>query len=202
MKIFSYVVSRDFGFAPNPFNGFCTLATCKPDIRSHALVGDWILGTGSVKLKCRYRLIYAMRVTEKMTFNEYWSDARFSVKRPVMNGSLKTMYGDNIYHMVDEDWYQANSHHSLEDGSVNMKNLTKDTRSDSVLISDIFYYFGSNNIEIPPKLVALLCKSGRAHRYADPVAFASLLDILNRHFEPGYNGDPIQFTKFCRYKGE
>ncbi|WP_225761747.1 hypothetical protein [Acinetobacter sp. Marseille-P8610] len=33
MKIFSYVVSRDFGFAPNPFFNFCTLATCKPKIR-------------------------------------------------------------------------------------------------------------------------------------------------------------------------
>lgn len=29
-KGYSYVVARDFGFAPNPFNGFLTLATCKP----------------------------------------------------------------------------------------------------------------------------------------------------------------------------
>src|SRR5712671_5339411 len=33
MRLYSYVVARDFGFAPNPFFGVCTLATCKPDIR-------------------------------------------------------------------------------------------------------------------------------------------------------------------------
>ena len=33
MKLFSYVVARDFAFAPNPFHGYCTLATCKPIIR-------------------------------------------------------------------------------------------------------------------------------------------------------------------------
>lgn len=33
MTLYSYVVAHDFGFAPNPFDGLCTLATCKPDIR-------------------------------------------------------------------------------------------------------------------------------------------------------------------------
>ena len=30
MRLHSYVVARDYGFAPNPFLGVCTLATCKP----------------------------------------------------------------------------------------------------------------------------------------------------------------------------
>ena len=47
MKLYSYIVARDFGFAPNPFYGFCTLATCKPKIREHASVGDWVVGTGA-----------------------------------------------------------------------------------------------------------------------------------------------------------
>lgn len=51
MKIFSYVVSRDFGFAPNPFFNFCTLATCKPKIRKDAKIGDWIIGTNSTTKK-------------------------------------------------------------------------------------------------------------------------------------------------------
>ena len=33
MRLFSYVVARDYGFAPNPFYEMCTLATCKPRIR-------------------------------------------------------------------------------------------------------------------------------------------------------------------------
>ena len=44
MKIYSYIVKRDYGFAPNPFYGYCTLATCKPVIRKHAEIGDIIQG--------------------------------------------------------------------------------------------------------------------------------------------------------------
>ena len=36
---------RDYGFAPNPYFGYCTLATCKPVIRRCAGVGDWIAWT-------------------------------------------------------------------------------------------------------------------------------------------------------------
>ena len=35
-KGYSYIVARDFGFAPNPFNGVLTLATCKPIVRKGA----------------------------------------------------------------------------------------------------------------------------------------------------------------------
>jgi len=28
-RLFSYVVDHDYGFAPNPSGGFCTLAKCK-----------------------------------------------------------------------------------------------------------------------------------------------------------------------------
>ena len=73
-KMYSYVVARDYGFAPNPFHGFCTLATCKPEIRRTAHVGDWIVGTGSKKKGRDAHVVYAMRVTEKMTFNAYWRD--------------------------------------------------------------------------------------------------------------------------------
>ena len=41
MNLYSYVITRDYGFAPNPFWNICTLATCKPQIREHALKGDW-----------------------------------------------------------------------------------------------------------------------------------------------------------------
>lgn len=36
MKVFSYVVMSDSGFAPNPFHGTCTLACCKAQIRRSA----------------------------------------------------------------------------------------------------------------------------------------------------------------------
>ena len=82
MKLYSYVVARDFGFAPNPFFGICTLATCKARIRCTAKVGDWIVGTGSTDFELEGRLVYAMRVSEIASYDEYWDDPRFQMKRP------------------------------------------------------------------------------------------------------------------------
>ena len=98
MRLHSYIVAIDDGFAPNPFYGFCTLATCKPKIRRHAQVGDWMLGTGSKKKGRQGTLVYAMRVTEKMTYDSYWEDPRFEDKRPDLFKSIRKSRGDNIYH--------------------------------------------------------------------------------------------------------
>lgn len=157
MRLFSYVVARDFGFAPNPFHGYCTLATCKPGIRKGANIGDWVIGTGS-RGKGRVRdrrgfLVYAMRVTEVMTFSEYWSDPRFYRKRPNLRGSLKQGYGDNIYFKDDSgNWHQQDSHHSYEEGGQNYHNIQRDTQTDRVLISTDYVYWGGKGPEIPEKL--------------------------------------------------
>lgn len=149
MAIFSYVVARDFGFAPNPFFGYCTLACCKPDVRRFAHVGDWIVGTGSAAFGFTGYLIYAMQVTEAMTFNEYWLDSRFLCKRPDTLGSRRIAYGDNIYRKIGGVWLQADSHHSYENGVQNVRNIENDTRVDRVLISNNFKYWGDSPLEIP-----------------------------------------------------
>ncbi len=78
-KLYSYVVDHDHGFAPCPFCGFCTLAKCKYGSKKRNIVemaeeGDWIAGTGGVDL-CKSaghgKLIYAMRVDEKIPLREY-----------------------------------------------------------------------------------------------------------------------------------
>lgn len=84
MRLHSYVVARDYGFAPNPFFTICTLATCKPKIRSTAAVGDWVIGTGSRQRNRQNHVVYAMRVTEAMTFEQYWNDSRFQRKKPTL----------------------------------------------------------------------------------------------------------------------
>ena len=75
-RIHSYVVRYDSGFAPNPFYGYCTLATCKPGIRRKAEVEDWVVGSGSNDRSVGRGgyLVYAMRVTEVMTFDDYTVD--------------------------------------------------------------------------------------------------------------------------------
>ena len=152
MKLFSYVVALDDGFAPNPFFGICTLATCKPKIRKAAFIGDWIIGTGSKKKDRRGYLIYAMCITEIMTFKEYWEDERFRRKKPNLRGSRKQVSGDNIYFKDDTGWRQQHSYHSKKDGSSDPDHIQRDTKTtDRVLISKTYAYWGGSGPEIPTR---------------------------------------------------
>lgn len=203
MTIYSYKITRDFGFAPNPFYGFCSLATCKPKIRKAAAVGDWILGFGSASSgsKVKEKLIYAMRVDKKITFNEYWAGTDYQCKKPVMNGSLKQNYGDNIYHCKGGSWIQADSHHSLPNGQVNPLNLNKDTSSDGVLLSEHFWYFGKDAIAVPANLRALIPECRDYHRPEIPVKI--LKEWLESLPEKGFIGEPAKFSEdFKRYDGK
>lgn len=154
-RVLSYVVLYDYGFAPNPFYGWCTLATCKPQIRASASVGDWIVGTGAAANHLQGRLVYAMRVEEILGFQDYWDDPRFQAKRPVRRGSLRQRHGDNIYHRgIDDAWIQENSRHSRYDGSPNPDHIRKDTSADAVLVSSEFWYFGGSGPRIPKRFRA------------------------------------------------
>ena len=204
-----YVVDRDFGFAPNPFHGFCTLATCKPVIRKCAQVDDWVMGMGGSKLRACGRCVFAMRVTEKVTFDEYWSNPDFLDKRPVRNGSQKMMVGDNIYHhdQGSGGWQQANSHHSNEDGSINLYNLNRDTKADSVLISTNFYYFGKAAPVVPSDLLTRIGYRNRiGHRTFNEDDVAPLLEWLQSTFKGSLNrvaGEPFDFEHSeKRYSGQ
>src|SRR5438093_1323152 len=143
MKLYSYVVARDFGFAPNPFGEFCTLATCKPGIRKTAQVGDWVVGTGSTEKGRQGNLVYAMKISDVLTFDEYWNDHSLQYKKPNLCGTTKQMYGDNIYrHLTADHWGQVDSHHSHHDGSQNSANVIRDTKANCVLVATRFAYFG------------------------------------------------------------
>lgn len=150
MTLYSYVIARDYGFAPNPFHGVCTLATCKPVIRRVASVGDWIVGTGSAACHRTGQLICAMRVSETMSFDEYWAEPRFRLKRPDLAGSRMQAYGDNIYSRdADGQWLQLDSHHSLPGGEINAANVEDDTQTNRVLIANDFWYYGAEAPAIP-----------------------------------------------------
>ena len=84
--LFSYVVDHDHGYAPNPQGGICTLVHCKfggegakPNIVELAEVGDWILGSGGTSRQSagNGKIIYFMRVDEKLKFHGYLQDTRF-----------------------------------------------------------------------------------------------------------------------------
>lgn len=198
MRIYSYVVARDYGFAPNPFYGYCTLATCKPKIRSLAKMGDWVIGTGSAKNGRKGHLVYAMTVDEVITFDQYWHDPRFAEKKPNLHGSVKQAYGDNIYHKLrNGHWQQEDSHHSLPNGSANAGNLRNDTQAPNVLISQRFAYYGGEGPEIPRNLrdfegFDLCANRGYKSRFPSGLIlrFEEWLQSLNAE---GYLGAPLDW---------
>jgi hypothetical protein len=199
-KVYMYVVDRDFGFAPNPFHGVCSLATCKPRIRGKALTGDWIVGMGGDRMNLTGQCIFAMKVSKTLSFNEYWSKPEFLDKKPVRNGSSRMMVGDNIYfrNPATTTWHQADSHHSNPDGSVNRHNLENDTQTDRVLLSDYFYYFGTDAPVVPQNILRSIgFKNGIGHRVFPQDKCSALIGWLNDEFAHVLNlvnSDPYYFN--------
>ncbi len=207
--VYMYVVDRDVGFAPNPFHGYCTLATCKPGIRSTAHIGDWVVGMGGKNLDATGRCIFAMKVTDKIDFQEYWTNRRYITKKPVRNGSNLRLVGDNIYHRESgsSEWQQTDSHHSKPDGSPNPVNVRNDTRSDKVLISEHFFYFGKDAPLVPPGLLrATGFKNQIGHRRFTDQASKDLVAWLSAAYTRSLNqlvADPFQFDQSeKRYTGK
>lgn len=209
MLVYSYLIDHDLGLAPNPFGKYCTLAVCKPKIRKsgNLKLGDWVIGTGSKSLenttgkKLTDKLIYAMQVTEKLTFEEYWQDRRFQYKKPVMNGTLVTMYGDNFYHKdKNEKWIQEDSAHCNIDGTCNNEHIEKDTSGNNVLISEYFFYFGNKAPTIPNDLLGI-CYDRQGEKIVKPPQLASdFVKWITTNFKTGIHGDPLNWDSHNQLK--
>lgn len=203
MDLYSYVITRDFGFAPNPFHGICSLATCKPQIRQHAHEGDWIAGFGSADTTIKHKLVFLMQIDESCTFDEYWNDPRFIVKKPRFDRNYQYCYGDNIYHHIGDEWMQENSHHSYENG-INKSNLVHDTRIDRVLISFHYWYFGADAIELPEEFEQVIATK-RGYKKISDTMCCTLVDWVTDYYDMGQNGIPYKWGQtdaFVRFKGE
>lgn len=197
MRLFVYIVSDDTGFAPNPYWGYCTLATCKPQIRSVAQEGDWVIGLSPK----RYgnKLLYAMQIKEKLTFDQYYYDTRFAQKRPNLDSDDYTAKcGDNIYYRNKKtgEYVQVLNlyHHGLS-------STTRDTKPGHVLISakDDFYYFGNDAIELPPELLSkIIVTRGHRSRF-EQSTIDEVLAFLSS-LKKGIHSKPRDYQKY--YKGD
>lgn len=171
MKLYSYVVTHDTGFAPNPFHGYCTLACCKPVIRR--TIGEhfgpkeeyWIVGISPKAMG--NRLVFVMRITEPpMLFGDYFNEKRFQIKKPKQretkagNGYDSESAGDNIYRLESDGSYSQ-----LPFGLHGREDKEHDLSGKYVLISSDFHYF-----HFEPKVLTKLSKNldalivGRGHK--------------------------------------
>jgi hypothetical protein len=144
-----------------------------------------------------------MRVAGATTFNQYWADPRFQIKKPNLRGSKKQAFGDNIYcrSARAKKWRQANSHHSLTDGYPNPSNIEADTKTDRVLFSDDFVYWGGSGPRLPHRFLnygseqVTLCV-GRNHKSNFPTEFVQEFVTWIRSLdEKGYAGEPLDWSR-------
>ena len=206
MNCFRYKMDHDYGFAPNPFHGVLSLATCKgTQVRnnSHLQLGDWVIGLGSVSMGNLGRIIFAMQVDEKITFDQYWEDKRFTVKKPIINGTLVQMYGDNCYHTVNGKVVQESCAHSKAAGIVNTEHSRRDSDGKYVLLAHRFFYFGDQCVEIPGKFSYILNNS-RGTKFWDlageDAKINAFIQWLDDTFGEGIHGDPCNWKEFNRPK--
>ena len=170
MRVFSYILAYDSGYAPNPFHGICTLACCKPVIRRHAQSGDIIIGLTS---KARgNRLVYGMRVAERLSFEQYWHDQRFRAKRPRMSSARAVeKAGDNHYEPIGNGRFrQRPSRHSHDDGTEDRQVMSHDLgadRGNSVLMGTDFAYFGVEALPLPGELSFLAVRRGHRSTFTE-----------------------------------
>jgi len=185
MKLYSYVVRHDTGFAPNPFWGYCTLATCKPGIRQSAQAGDWVVGTGSVRTVGSGMLVYAIQVAEVLPLECYFSDSRFEAKKPIVGGTPRQCCGDNMYFKDDRGewkWIPSAYHRKQAEKE-------RDIKGRNVLIARHFYYFGGHAVEVPSEYSDLIVVRGYKYKH-NPDAVRSFLGWLETSFKPGIHGSP------------
>jgi len=208
MKLYSYIVRYDKGFAPNPFWGFCTLACCKPGIRK--AVGKnyqpdedyWIVGL-SPKAKSN-KVIYAMKVSEVLGFDEYFNNKKYEVKKPDFE-KKEPIYrtGDNIYQPLGNGNYkQLRSLHSKNFNSEGWEEdstkMTGDTNCEYVLISNHFYYFGSKAEELPDDLKELIVGRNYRCNFRDGTKLRFLnyiREYIPKKYRKGVNAPPSEWNK-------
>ena len=198
MHCFRYRMDHDYGFAPNPFWGTLTLATCKAQIRKNRNLakGDWIVGLGSKAMGNEGKVVYVAQVAEMVTFDQYWEDPRFQVKKADTKGSLMQMYGDNVYHTVAGKVKQEHCAHSND---ANGKHKKSDISGKNVLLCQKFYYFGDKAIVLPKDLDYIVDTGNpRATRYTDldDGKIQVFIDWLEFNYETGIHGDPCNWKEF------
>jgi hypothetical protein len=156
MKLYSYVLRYDRGAAPNPYAGICTLVICKPKIRSAAKIGDWIVGLGSSNSPIgdiSTSVVYAMKVTNKLTMKAYDQFCKASLREKVPqweSQDYSLRMGDCIYDYGNGEYPKIRKSVHCE------VQRRPDLSGKYALLSNHFYYFGDQPVLLPEYLYPII----------------------------------------------
>ena len=215
--LYCYKMTHDTGFAPNPYHGVLTLATCKPTIRRCAEVNYWISGWTSNKVQGKsdeshftddtQELIYLAKVSKKIPIEDYWENYpkkqqptksieggkkcfKSCGKSIVVKNDDISFCGDNIYEPDANDPSGFKQHKNAHH---NEQNKAHDLSGKNVLVCEEFYYFGVENA-IPKSdiindknFVVPRCKKNQLD---DPIA-KQIIDFVTKRYSSGINKKKI-----------
>ena len=141
MKIFTYTMVFDTGFAPAVYNMELSLACCKTILRHSilkalgsdeniymvGLCGQQLIDRNNLEKELLYQPVYIAKVSDAICTDEYYSDKKYK-NRP-----------DVQYEYKNEEWYYTpnNPHHSHK----NQKSSEKLNNPQAE--KDIYYIYGS-----------------------------------------------------------
>lgn len=198
--LYTYCIPYDNGAAPNPFWGICTLVICKPVIRRVAQEGDWVVGIGSKNSPIRdisNHVVYAMKITDKMTIQKYDKFCKENYPNKIPDWDSNDFHrrvGDCIYD------YTNSSDPQIRKSVHNETNKETDLKGEYALISNHFYYFGDNPLELPDYLKPIV-KQGRGHKSKsnDPYLEDFISWINNQGYKVNsINGNPQMKNKIMK----
>ena len=207
-KALGYRMTHDTGFAPNPFYGALTLATCKPAVRRTRKMGDWVAGFASKALRHNAAaqgvpiphngLVYLMQVTEEpLELSDYFNDPRFLNKRPLLNAlAPEVQCGDNIYWRDADGLYQQ-----LPNKSHQPDAKSRDTSGKNALVSTRFWYFGRKCFIPAGDWKVLMGKdlsNGRTFYCPDRFVEAVLDHLEDSNMKPGIHGKPCMWNEMAK----
>lgn len=177
-------MKNDYGFAPNPFWDYCTLATCTPNhMRCNLLPGDWILGNSTADEG--NLLIYAMRISEVLSLDDYYHDERFARKRPC-DGTWQDRCGDNIY-FRDTSGSLVQDTEAIYHTDCHLQE--QDIYGNRVFISDHYFYFGEDAPTIPAQFSSLI-RRVQGVKYHRELIVDEFIRWLEGSHSPGLIGLP------------
>ncbi len=146
-RIYRYVLAHDRGMAPNPRRGLITLATCKPELRKTARVGDWVIG--NFPAPKNEVVAWVGKVARSLPIE------RYALEYPARHDALYELGpNDQLRRIPDKhSWYHSDADQQRKD------------KKGSVLIFERHqsWYFGGNGRVLPPELHHLAAR-GQGHR--------------------------------------
>jgi hypothetical protein len=184
-RLFTYKVAFDGGSAPNPFHGVCTLAICKPKIRSVAALGDLVVGLAPAPDESR--IVYCMVVDHVLPWAAYIEACTRGGPSPagIDARALPRKVPSGTADMGDCIWPHAGRFVEALDSSSGHggpQDFHRDVETGhNVILSTRFWYFGKGNvhsIHLPDDLRSII--PGRGHRSnANQGSRAAFVEFFN-----------------------